>query len=299
MKAGPELTEALLKAAGYREFIAIALGPVANGRRANFAAFARRAGFTSRSFPRDVVAGTRRITATSLPRLSTAGSGRPRAYFEALVAREEPEAMTSPGGPPEPARLEAKLERLRARLRARPSPPRRPRAFSRRTGSAWRSTPRSERARKGEPRGDRRPDARDGSGCRAALEEMERQGLVRADEPSGRFHPTESQLVLREMGGSNPVREYYLESLEQVRRQAREDFGSESRLFLNSVFSVDSRRAPELKRQLRELLEKFSTRPGAARRPGGPGAGILRRTLAQIREPRVTTKSSRYHLPPG
>jgi hypothetical protein len=106
----------LIEAGSYREFLKRAF---AKRRRFSYAAFARRAGIASRSFPRDVVLGKKRLSLESATRFAAALDlhGDLQDYFLTLVALEEERARIPPLRTP--ATLKATLSKLHARLRAK------------------------------------------------------------------------------------------------------------------------------------------------------------------------------------
>ena len=109
------LLEILTSAEDYRSFLGKALGPSAREGRVSYASFARKAGFASRSYPRDVISGRRRITTKTLHAFVRGFglSGDAKAYFTWLVALNEPEVNTQGL---DVAEIREKLTRLKSRL---------------------------------------------------------------------------------------------------------------------------------------------------------------------------------------
>jgi uncharacterized protein (TIGR02147 family) len=113
MTSGPT-TSPLWKTESYREFLSRSLHSV-EGRKANLAAFSRKAGFASRGFMVDLLQGRKRLTARSLPKVTLALGlkGPLKNYFETLVALEEEDLRKK--GESDQA-LKARLVKLRLRL---------------------------------------------------------------------------------------------------------------------------------------------------------------------------------------
>ncbi len=85
--------KSLLEAPNYRSFIAILIAERKKNKNYGYSDIARKGGFLSRSFPRDVVLGTKRLTLTSLPKFIKGLNlnFELSEYFKLLVEIEEPE----------------------------------------------------------------------------------------------------------------------------------------------------------------------------------------------------------------
>ena len=245
----------LLQAKTYREFLAAAFQELqAREAKFSFALFSRRAGFASRSYPRDVLAGKRRISAATLPSFirGLGLEGDRKEYFTLLVAIEEedcnPDRLT-------PEKLRRKLERLRSRAEGRSSIPLEGIDFYRRQtwlyiyaslGSAEDGATIEQISRRTRlARGSLRPE----------LAAMEKLGILRA--AGGRYFSRDHHLIFRDQGGSSFFRQHYLSSLVDAIQDATQRFDTRDRLFLNSVLSVREADLPRLREKLRQLLEGF------------------------------------------
>src|SRR5947209_5689664 len=114
-----DLTPALLACRSYRQFLSRAFAELKRENpRFSLAEFSRRAGFSSRSVPRDIQSGYRRMTPAALARFIQAFrlKGDQKAYFVHLVALDEPDCL--------PERISAgqireRLKKLAQRLELR------------------------------------------------------------------------------------------------------------------------------------------------------------------------------------
>lgn len=248
----------LLKAPSYRAFLgAYFEASRSGGARLSYSAFARKAGFAARSYPRDVVAGHKRITARSLPRfLKALGlKGELRNYFTLLVALEEPELNPENH---EAAEIRTRLERIRKRYSARDESARMQtrEVYGRRgwlevfasLGSRDEGASVDEiLARCHMPRED----------CARVLGELTALGVARFEPDSGRYKPDNAHLIFEGLGGDAYFKDFFASSVHHIAFDARHRFKNEDRLFLSSVFSVRRQRLPALKKELRELLTRF------------------------------------------
>ena len=87
------ILESLIGAKDYRSFIRAAVAHQVETRKASLTSISRRAGFTSRSFIKDVIDGRRRLTPLSITNFKKGLrlSGSWAQLFEFLVALEEPD----------------------------------------------------------------------------------------------------------------------------------------------------------------------------------------------------------------
>lgn len=254
----PDFSVQLLAAPDYRTFLQeyCELTPL------SFAALARRSGFASRAYVREVIEGKRRLTVLSVGKFSTGlhlrGDWKP--YFRLLVARTEkdscPEGWSS-------ARIERQLEILRAKIEGK----------------------RSRRAVKNDP------DLVDsylkvpyfleiyaasgeiGSGSslneiqlrtgldsrvlKSSLSKMEKLGVFVRDQAKERFLPTDFHIAISAAERSEYFRRAYVKGLELARKGATHDLGSPEKLFFQSTFCVRVNDLPILKQRLRKLLDEF------------------------------------------
>lgn len=91
MKSTPDLSTELILQENYRNFLVKFIELMSQKKSINFSQLSRQAGFSSRSFIKEVITGKKRLTMSSMTKLKkalglTAGLAN---YFEALVALEE------------------------------------------------------------------------------------------------------------------------------------------------------------------------------------------------------------------
>ncbi len=251
----------LLRVKSYREFLASSLNSEKKGMRPlSYAELSRRAGFSSRSYPADVIKWLRRITPATLP-LFVKGlklKGQWKSFFTLLVAAEEDdvnsERMTSD-------QIQEKLGRLRERIQNLANKPSAatPRRFYERRGwldvyAALGTVEKGASLQEIMARtGFTRPM------CEGITEQMVESKVADFNLQSERYRPCAPHVVFDRLGGEGFFQEHYLAMLDEVQKAARgASFKSEENFFFTSVFSVQRANAPELKRRLRELMHEFA-----------------------------------------
>lgn len=249
---------ALLQAANYREFIRLCMQGAGSSRPLSFAELSRRAGFSSRSYPSDVVSGYRRITAASLPGFIKALKlkGDLKNYFVLLVSREETDLQ--PLGLAK-EQVNKNLAKVRERLQSRfeGSAETSEKVYSHKywleiyaalgdptSGASLAEILTKTKIAKTE--------------CAEALLKMTEAGLVRQEPRSQRYFAVENHISFDELGGAGFFRKHFISSLQELSRQATEEsFSKQDRLFLTSVFSISQDRAEEFRKELRDLMVRF------------------------------------------
>jgi len=246
----------LVNVKNYREFITVKMKGHEGARQLTWAELSRRAGFSSRSYPSDVVSGHRRITATSLPGFikGLGLKGDLKTLFTLLVSQEEDLEIVGVAQDNIARNLEKVRERLLSRFENRETSDR---VYSQRywlevyaaLGSPSEGATLSEVAGKTKlPREE----------CLRVLEKMEAAGLVRLDYQNKHFIAVENHIAFDKLGESDFFRKHFINSLQELSRQATpESFKKQDRLFLTSVFSISQHRATEFKKELRELIVRF------------------------------------------
>jgi hypothetical protein len=250
----------LLSATDYRDFIARSLQASGKGtRRLSSAEFARRAGFSSRSYPADVIKGYRRITPATLPQFIKGMKlrGALKSYFTLLVARDEDDINVEHLAA---AEITRRLERLRERIAEAGQPADAiPARFYEQRG--WLEVFASlgtyeEGASLAEI------VARTGftqSECERILAGMVAGGAAHTDAQGTRYRACSCHVVFEKLGVEKAFQKHFLESLNQARHVARGNgFRSPENFFCSSVFSVKKHRVLELKNRLRELMIEFA-----------------------------------------
>jgi uncharacterized protein (TIGR02147 family) len=223
-----------------------------------YASLARDAGFTARSYPRDVVLGARPLTAASLPRFIQAMklAGESARYFSLLVYRDRPELFTGSAG----KNLAELLAKSRARLTRQIENRKQEHLTNVYSQSSWpliyaslgRET---EGATLNEISSRSRIPVSD---CRQMLQTMESLQIVQRDQNTGRYLSHNPHLIYQGLGNSSGFKDFFIDSLQRARISARKDFNREDRLFFSSVVSVKRSELPRYKAKLRELLDTFA-----------------------------------------
>jgi uncharacterized protein (TIGR02147 family) len=255
----PTDLQQILSATNYREFIKRMLESRAPaGRKPNYSALARRAGFSSRSFPRDVVMGKKRIVLSSLGAFSKGLGlkGDTKTYFHLLVALDEPE-VNEQGWDREV--IHSRLDRLRSKLLARRADASRkqPNPFYEKPewmdiyaslGTVENGASIDEVAKR---------SGLTTSACAAALSELEKREVVAFDPDRQRYLPRSLNLVFEQMGKDQFFKNFYMQTLAEARSQAEKNFAAVDRLFFNSVLSIKEERLAEFQKDLRDVLFKY------------------------------------------
>jgi len=250
--------QALFDSKTYREFIQTWMSERSKIRRFGFSDIARNGNFASRSFPRDVVQGTKRITLRSLDRF-TVGLGLTSdlaVYFKLLVEIEEPECRTG-------KITIRKLERSRALIRTR---------LLGRAGYSLTaaSTPNDEIFLEDFPRiyaglGSEENGATledvarrtklPTATVRSALTKCVATGWARKDK--NRYYPSMSHVNLEGLKTSIPFQQRFTRSCLRVVKEAESRLESPEALFFSSAFSVRVVDLPALKEDFRSLLLRY------------------------------------------
>ena len=89
------------------------------------------------------------------------------------------------------------------------------------------------------------------------LKAMEKQGLVFSDSNKDRFKPIVRQQFFENLKQDEIFQKRFLNILEKTKNKAKTSIDSETELFQCSTISVKSQDLPQLKSELREVLNKF------------------------------------------
>jgi uncharacterized protein (TIGR02147 family) len=253
-------TPSFIDATSYREFLKLALKDSTHGKsQLTVAELSRRAGFSSRSYPADVMNGHRRVTLSSLPGFIRGLNlkGDQRILFCLLVSKEEPDVNVDGLTPKQ---IDKRLMKVRYRLHNRFSNPTssKPKALYQLQSClevyAALGTLKDGACLQ-EIRTRTRLSARD---CEEALAHLEKFQVIRVDVALERYYPLENEhLIFETIKSNTPFQQHYLSMLSYFIKRASVDFDGNDRLFFSSTFSIRKERAPEFKRELRELVLRF------------------------------------------
>ncbi|MGZ3686937.1 MAG: DUF4423 domain-containing protein [Bdellovibrionota bacterium] len=225
-------------------------------RRWGYSDIARRAGFSARSFPRDVVHGRKRITPASLaPFIRGLGiSGDLAEYFRLLVELEHEDCRQRASSP---ERIASRLCHLRARLLARGAVPINVKAEM---AFAAENLPLVYAALGSPGRGATVSEVSSRTGLASVRIQSILKALVRAEivtKHGLRFVAAQPHLNLPGLTQSEVYRKFFKECLTRARSQADVSFASDRHLFFTSCFSVRESRLATLKEELRSILLRY------------------------------------------
>jgi uncharacterized protein (TIGR02147 family) len=255
-----DFNEICLQANDYRAFLNCIFSLAEEkDPRFSFASFSRKAGFTSRGFVKEVLTGRKRLTAYSFPRFVKALgiTGVAKQYFTTLVALEE-EELNSDRLTQE--QLKDRLAQLRTKanlhLQTADSPD---------LDTAPELYKDYQVLEVVSVLGNREKGAsfeqviqRTGLEPYVAaniLRQLISKKIVR--EVNGRYISVNPHFVFDHLGEKSGFKEVYIQTLQLVRRKIASHFSSRDYLFVQSYFSVDRKRLPELKERMRELIHEF------------------------------------------
>ncbi len=228
--------------------------------RWSYSVFANKAGIRSRSFPREVAIGARRLTyASHIKFIKGLGlKGDLAKLFSTMVFLQEedldPERRTS-------TQLVAQVEKLKRRLKQKmitPHPVPTPLNVSN-----WRFV---YAALADETRGASLSEIclRTGlkpSICQEIVNHLIDQRLVYRTAGSERFLPIAANLHFANLPPTaNSFQEFYCRSLELIKRTAQRSFKEEDRLFYSNVITLDQKNLANFKQRLASLLDEFADR---------------------------------------
>lgn len=246
----------------YREFIVTCIEVRSqNGRRFGYSDIARKASFKSRSFPRDVTLGSKKLTPASLEKfiLGLGLKGTLAEYFKTLVEIEIPECRNYKF---QFEKAENKLRNLRSRLlkkshsvsnstteKQNPDAPFElsaiPKVYAALGVPDIGATVHELRQRTELPSIQIHP----------ILQKLLAAGLIRKNKD--RFIAQENHLNLPDLKQSAIFKQFFLNSLVEASQKARTHFNSDENLFFSSSFSIKKSDLPSLKNDLRETLLRY------------------------------------------
>lgn len=245
----------LLKQNNYRSFLEELIRELSKEKTINFSALSRQAGFSSRSYIKEVIAGKKRLTLSSTAKVKQALGMNTLLgnYFEALVALEEEDVDV------QQLSLDSRkvrAEKLRTKL------------LDRLQSEALANS-----------QGDKiflnryAPDVYAALGtveAGASLEEItQRCGLSEAevlkvlqhflelqvvDQKRRRYFAVQCNLDIFGQGNNLNFQTVYIQGLHKLNEEARRKFENPQSLFLHSAFSISKNKLPELRERLRKVV---------------------------------------------
>jgi len=253
----------LIEVIDYREFLRLWLDQKAEarGKKINYSALARKAGFSSRSFIKEVLEKKRRLTNKSIPKFLRAFDlkGREARFFECLVALEESDIDL---GFKNQEQIYSEIARIKEKWRRKMNPA--SEDEKQLAGNQWAFKMRhvgEVYAALG--------DAQSG----ASLAEIRQRTELSAEiclevirflltrnaisQKNDRFFALNTNLDIFNLGSDESFRLQYREALLQLQRKSHQSLKSDHEFFFHSSFSVSQEKMPAFKKQLKELILEF------------------------------------------
>lgn len=251
-------SQKLLAAKDYRKFIRELLDEKSRRKKINFSELSRRAGFSSRSFLKEVLDGKKQLTLSSADRVKKALglSGLWATYFETLVSMELTETRSEKS-----IELTGRLDKMRARLEKqserktlKTSAKQNDTLFNdAKIGEVYASLGTPQKGANLEEVMSRcglAPEA-----CQTVLNRLSREGLI--EKRDLRYYVLDASLDIFGLGDRATFQRFYLEALKRLEHRAQKGLVSEQEFFTHSVFCIEEKRMPELKSRLKKLLVEF------------------------------------------
>ncbi len=248
--------ERLVNARNFRDFIKLVLIiRSTDQKRFSYADLARKAGFSSRSFPREVVMGKKTLTLESLKKMS-AGLDLSRdliQYFTYLVELEI-ESCRGPGKTI--SSVEKSLMNLKSRIVQKESD------LLNKKDSPFSSLflPKVFAALGSEINGASTAEVKRRTSLSeetilTSLKSLEDIGLV--IRKGIRFYPQVTHPSIQNLNSETLFKSYFKENLNHISNELDADYGKSHSLFFNSCFLISVKEVTRLKEELRELLLKY------------------------------------------
>ena len=247
----------LIESKNYRDFIRSALEKNGfRGTRTNYAAFARKSGFSSRSYPRDVLAKKKRITLASLPKFirGLGLTGDSKEYFQFLVAFEEHDIRPDLSK----EQILKKLLTLRERIRSQ-------KKVIQLSVQGYENYERWQRVFAGLGSLEEGASLEEiqvrtkysKATCLEILNQMQDHKIINHDLGTNRYYVTTLNFHIPGVNKSSHMQMHFKQLLTSADAHMKDTFESGEFLFFESLFSVDKARLPELKTELRKVLLDF------------------------------------------
>ena len=255
MKAKFVLTKDLLQQKSYREFLECLIQTESKNGAVNFSELSRRAGFSSRSFIKEIIEGKKGLTASSLAKIKKAFrlTGLLGNYFEMLVSLEEEHINIQQL---QHEVILNKINKLRSRLLTQLenenlSPEQSMKIFLNRY------TPEVYAALGSEDEGSSLEDIVNRTrltenNVMNVLEHLLQLKVI--SKIKDRFFVTNLNLDIFGQGSNLSFQNVYLQALNKLNDHAKKEFNHDENLFFHSAFSVSSSKLPELKEKLRKVV---------------------------------------------
>lgn len=237
----------------YRDLLKLQLSQPTGKKPKSWAGLAKSAGFSSKSFLRDMLAGKKRLTARSLPKVIKAFKleGDVQVLFEYLVKREEEDIRQASETE---SFIKKQLSKTRRRILNQGQPQTHTKIYEipmlidvyAALGSTTNGVTVESVAKK------TKFSITQIHNCLATLIDYE---LVR--KTGVRYLPTENHLIFNKLGSEDAFKSFYEALLHEALGATGDRFKSEQDLFFASVLSVKKTQLPEIRHALRNTLLRF------------------------------------------
>lgn len=251
----PEFIHRLLKQDNYRDFLKKLVDLMSIENAVNFSELSRKAGFTSRSFIKEVISGKKRLSLSSTAKIKkafmlTSSLGN---YFEALVALEEESVNIDQLSYDDRVKQLKKLKRkILNELQTKNllSHQKKQIFFDKYAPDVY--------------------AALGASGNGVTVEQIvQKSGLFETQvvcvlkefldmqivvEKRDRYFVQQGDLDIFDQGSNIAFQSVYLQSTLRLGDEARRAFDRSDRLFLHSVLSISKTKMPELKKKMQQLI---------------------------------------------
>ncbi len=247
------ITPSLIESKDYRHFINGRIAQLKSGEKGfSYEKLARRAGFASKSFAKDVGAGRKRLTPRSLPKmiLGLGLHGAEKTLLQHLVGIEEDGNSEA---------VQKKLEKTRQKLRNLGLK----KALKETAADVvYQSlaTLQVFTALGDFNVGATKEEILDRTSLSVkeieeTLETLSSEGLVTIQ--NDRFCACDDHVTFRNLADHLNFKKIFRQALNLARSQAEMDFASREKLFLQSTFPVQKENLAQLKQRLRDTIEEF------------------------------------------
>jgi uncharacterized protein (TIGR02147 family) len=246
------LTSVLLRSENYRDFLSEALISLkASKKNFSLAILARKIGCKSKSYPREVITGRRTLSFDYADGFASAFGlkGETRKLFLKFVELERAS---------EKDRIRSEIENIKTRLQNRI-------VYKKKTpqdvfdNGSWIDVYAAlgtvERGATLTQICNRTKFSEDST--RIILDEMIKKGIVQGDSSKLYFKPVILHHFFEDLKESSFFQDRYLGLLDKIKRKAGASIDSEREHFQCSTISIKSSDMPKLKKELRELMNKF------------------------------------------
>lgn len=260
-----EFVTSLLNSKDYRNFLAKFFDKdrgqkMSSQKPLSYADFARRAGFSSRSFIRDVINGSKRVNLNNFEKICSGLklTADLKDYFKALVAVEELDFANQFKIDPY-LNLEKQSSKLKKSLalkridKTSPQHELRKLLLHSSVPLVFAASGTSEKGASFEE--VKKKCKLENSAIEKALKELIRLELLSVRE--GRYYPCSVHVAIERLGGDEFFKIDFERSLSNLRKSFHDNPQHDLSLFLSSTFSVQEKNLPKLKESLNKLLINF------------------------------------------